>query len=90
MRAWQKARRCTLTPEALSKRSFSSSRRLCYGRSIADILRSNADAERLSVTGWVRSVRQQKRVAFAAVSDGSTVDSLQAVLRPEDAAEYVD
>ena len=40
------------------------------------------------MAGWVRSVRKQKRIAFAAVGDGSTISSLQAVLKPEDAAKY--
>ncbi|KAK3109304.1 asparaginyl-tRNA synthetase, partial [Teratosphaeriaceae sp. CCFEE 6253] len=46
-----------------------------------------AEASDVDVYGWVRSVRRQKRVAFAAVGDGSTFEPLQAVLRPEDAAE---
>ena len=56
---------------------------------MADYLQHGNDAENASVTGWIRSVRKQKRVAFAAVGDGSTVDVLQAVIKPEDAAEYV-
>jgi len=36
----------------------------------------------------VRSVRKQKRVAFAAIGDGSTTGSLQAVLKPEQAIGY--
>jgi hypothetical protein len=35
-------------------------------------------------------VRKQKRIAFAAVGDGSTINSLQAVLKPEDATKYQD
>ncbi|GJE99581.1 asparaginyl-tRNA synthetase [Phanerochaete sordida] len=33
----------------------------------------------IQVHGWVRSVRRQKRVAFAVVSDGSSTEGLQAV-----------
>ena len=32
------------------------------------------------VKGWVRSVRRMKNVSFAAISDGSTLKPLQAVL----------
>lgn len=39
----------------------------------------------LRVNGFVRTVRKQKRVAFAAVSDGSSLESLQVVLSPEQA-----
>ena len=60
-----------------------------HGSSIASVLQRGLDAQSVSVNGWVRSVRKQKRIAFAAVSDGSTAESLQAVLKPEDATEYV-
>lgn len=40
---------------------------------------SQATDELVNVHGWVKSVRRQKRVAFAAVSDGSCVQGLQAV-----------
>lgn len=43
----------------------------------------------LTVNGFVRSVRKQKRVAFAAISDGSSYEALQAVLTPDQAKEYV-
>jgi len=50
-----------------------------------------AENERVTVTvnGFVRSVRRQKKVAFAAISDGSTYDPLQVVLTPDEAKEYV-
>jgi hypothetical protein len=35
------------------------------------------------VQGWVRTVRLQKKVAFAEIADGSTVSGIQAVLDPE-------
>jgi asparaginyl-tRNA synthetase len=35
------------------------------------------------VHGWVRSVRKQKKIAFVALGDGSTLESLQAVLKPD-------
>lgn len=43
----------------------------------------------LSVTGFIKSVRKQKRVAFVAVNDGSCPEGLQAVLSPEDARACV-
>jgi len=42
----------------------------------------------VTVNGYVRSLRKQKRVTFAAIGDGSTIDSLQAVLKPEQAIGY--
>ena len=42
----------------------------------------------ITVNGYVRSLRKQKRVAFAAIGDGSTMESLQAVLKPEQAIRY--
>jgi hypothetical protein len=41
--------------------------------------------ESLTVNGFVRSVRRQKRIAFAAIGDGSTLKPLQAVLTPDQA-----
>ncbi len=42
----------------------------------------------VTVNGYVRSLRKQKRVTFAAIGDGSTMESLQAVLKPEQAIRY--
>ena len=53
------------------------------GNSIAAILARDAPIEDAEVHGWVRTVRKQKKIAFAALGDGSTLDSLQAVLKPE-------
>ncbi|WEW60491.1 asparaginyl-tRNA synthetase [Emydomyces testavorans] len=39
------------------------------------------------VRGLVRSVRKQKQWAFAEISDGSTMQTLQAILSPEQAAK---
>lgn len=47
------------------------------------------DSTSVTVTGFVKSVRRQKRVAFAAVNDGSSPDGLQAVFDPETARPYV-
>jgi aspartyl/asparaginyl-tRNA synthetase len=45
--------------------------------------------QEVKVNGFIRSVRKQKRFAFAEISDGSTVEPLQAILKPAQAAEYV-
>ncbi|KAK7440970.1 asparaginyl-tRNA synthetase [Stygiomarasmius scandens] len=37
--------------------------------------------ENVTVDGWIKSIRKQKRVSFATVSDGSTSAGLQAVLQ---------
>lgn len=61
---------------------------------IADLLRSSptepsslrpppSDGETLTVNGYVRTVRKQKRVAFAAIGDGSTLQTVQVVLPPQ-------
>lgn len=41
------------------------------------------DDQSLKLNGYVRTVRKQKRVAFAAIGDGSTLQTVQAVLSPE-------
>ncbi|KAK2808379.1 hypothetical protein FQN50_004764 [Emmonsiellopsis sp. PD_5] len=48
--------------------------------------RSPLDNQEIRVQGFIRSVRKQKRFAFAEISDGSTVKSLQAILTPGQAA----
>jgi hypothetical protein len=47
------------------------------------------EAQEVKVNGFIRSVRKQKRFAFAEISDGSTVEPMQAILKPAQAAEYV-
>lgn len=49
----------------------------------------NLEDKEIKVNGFIRSVRKQKRFAFAEISDGSTVEPLQAILKPAQAAEYV-
>lgn len=46
----------------------------------------NEDRE-IRLQGLIRNVRKQKKVAFAEVSDGSTIWPVQAILTPEHAAE---
>lgn len=52
-------------------------------------LLASAPRNEVNVSGWIKSIRQQKRVAFAELTDGSTSDSLQVVLDPQDAASFV-
>ncbi|KAI9673761.1 MAG: asparaginyl-tRNA synthetase [Trizodia sp. TS-e1964] len=58
-----------------------------HAPSIAKVLSSSEAFENadLNLNCFIRSVRKQKRVAFAAVGDGSTIQSLQAILTPEQA-----
>ncbi|CAG8034418.1 unnamed protein product [Penicillium olsonii] len=43
--------------------------------------------QEVKINGFIRSVRKQKRFAFAEISDGSTVEPLQAILKPAQAAD---
>ncbi|XP_007939081.2 probable asparagine--tRNA ligase, mitochondrial [Orycteropus afer afer] len=48
--------------------------------SVRDALRAqNTSGERVTVQGWIRSVRSQKEVLFLHVNDGSSLESLQIV-----------
>ncbi|KAH9862117.1 hypothetical protein IAQ61_010320 [Plenodomus lingam] len=42
-----------------------------------------SDGQPLTINGFVRSVRKQKRIAFAVIGDGSTLQTVQAVLPPQ-------
>jgi hypothetical protein len=56
------------------------------GGTIRQVLASNSNYETIQVHGWVKSVRIQKRIAFAMIHDGTTQKGLQAVFRnPTDA-----
>ena len=57
---------------------------------IASLLRSSAEntddaTPDVEVNGYVRTIRKQKRIAFAAVGDGSSLQPVQAVLTPDQA-----
>jgi asparaginyl-tRNA synthetase len=60
-------------------------------RTIAALLTKSAqqpaslsgETQSLILNGFVRTVRKQKRVAFAAVGDGSSLQTVQVVLSPE-------
>lgn len=55
---------------------------------IRQILSSPQVEEKVTVTGWVKSIRKQKRIAFGVLSDGSSAVGLQAVFH-EDLGERV-
>ena len=62
---------------------------------IASLLKSSAESTaesspEIEVDGYVRTIRKQKRIAFAAVGDGSSLQPVQAVLTPEQALSYVE
>lgn len=57
-------------------------------QSVAELLELSpqADApESVELRAFIRSIRKQKKKAFAAVDDGSSLRPLQAVLEPEQA-----
>jgi len=51
------------------------------GGTIRRVLASNSNDEAIRVHGWVKSVRVQKRIAFAMIHDGTTQKGLQVVFR---------
>lgn len=48
-------------------------------------LSDDHNSQRVVVTGFVRTVRNQKQRSFVEIGDGSTAESLQAVLEPHQA-----
>jgi len=70
-------------------RSFHS-RPTPHESSIAYLLdRGPKDATNVVVNGFIRSVRKQKTMSFAAVGDGSSLEPLQALLTPQQADRSV-
>ncbi|KAF9448134.1 asparaginyl-tRNA synthetase [Macrolepiota fuliginosa MF-IS2] len=50
-------------------------------QTIRQLLSSNGQENTTaSVTGWIKSIRKQKNITFAVVSDGTTAEGLQAVV----------
>lgn len=49
----------------------------------------SSDPLKVRIQGLVRSIRKQKKVAFANIADGSTYGPVQAVISPDKAARYV-
>ncbi|KAK5114338.1 hypothetical protein LTR62_002590 [Meristemomyces frigidus] len=85
MRGWARLRSSLQSLEA--RRTFSSSASTETRVGIAQLLSQSGNQSDVDVYGWVRSLRRQKRVAFVALGDGSTLESLQAVLKPDQAVE---
>ncbi|KAJ1761657.1 asparaginyl-tRNA synthetase [Coemansia sp. RSA 353] len=44
------------------------------------VIKAGVDGADVNITGWVRSVRVQKRIAFAEVADGSTLRGIQIIM----------
>ena len=89
MQTWQRGLATSLKELT---RQFSTSLRPTPQRCV-QLLQSdrtcNFENEEVRIHGFVRSVRKQKRFAFVEISDGSTSQSLQAILTPDQATEYV-
>jgi asparaginyl-tRNA synthetase len=83
MRAWRSARGNAQFLRHGGRNLSGATHGSLRGSSIATILSRDEPIEKAEVKGWIRSVRKQKKIAFAALGDGSTLDSLQAVLKPE-------
>ncbi|KAI9306745.1 asparaginyl-tRNA synthetase [Cunninghamella echinulata] len=66
------------------QRRFYNTTSLFPTKTIRSLLKEQPDTN-VKIRGWIRSVRQQKQVAFAAINDGSTLQGIQAILKPEDA-----
>ncbi|KAF7907988.1 hypothetical protein BELL_0332g00100 [Botrytis elliptica] len=45
----------------------------------------NVDEVQVNVNGFIRSIRNQKKISFASIGDGSSVQPLQALLTPQQA-----
>jgi asparaginyl-tRNA synthetase len=43
-------------------------------------LSSNSSKSTTTISGWIKSIRKQKNVSFAVITDGSSTNGLQAVL----------
>ena len=48
---------------------------------IRQLLSAPTTDARVQVNGWVKSIRRQKNITFAVISDGSSARPLQAVIR---------
>jgi len=65
-----------------------SNRKEYESRKITDLLRAHekghlAAGEYVEVDSYIQSIRKQKKKAFAALQDGKSLDTLQAVMKPE-------
>lgn len=48
-------------------------------------LPKDIDEVKVNVNGFIRSIRNQKKISFASIGDGSSVQPLQALLTPQQA-----
>lgn len=42
----------------------------------------NLEGKEVRLSGYIKSIRKQKKYAFAQVTDGSSIDSVQAIFSP--------
>ena len=52
-------------------------------KNILEDLNNNMEGRTISVKGWVRTVRDQKRFAFVEINDGSSITGIQTVIEAE-------
>lgn len=52
-------------------------------KNILEDLNDNMEGRKISVKGWVRTVRDQKRFAFVEINDGSSITGIQTVIEAE-------
>ena len=83
-------------PASFVSRAATGDPRLFTNRQLLDDeVSKTVEDSQINIRGLVRSVRKQKKHAFAVITDGSTVGGLQAVMTPEQATNitngtYVD
>lgn len=90
MKAWWRVSQSVACRSGRVKGFRHSSTAVQKSKNIASLLQRSTDSEaatsaEIEVDGFVRTIRKQKRVAFAAVSDGSSLQPVQAVLKPDQA-----
>ncbi|KAH0363150.1 asparaginyl-tRNA synthetase, partial [Aureobasidium melanogenum] len=86
MKTWRGFNQCALRANNFVRWSSTTQK----PASIGSLLKSSAEnndetAPEIEVNGYVRTIRKQKRIAFAAVGDGSSLQPVQAVLTPDQA-----
>jgi hypothetical protein len=75
------ARFLSVTPRRLSQeRDFRLPPTIAELLSPRFTLNHHTPDSQVTVTGWVKSIRKQKNIAFAVVTDGSESEGIQAVL----------
>ena len=56
---------------------------------ITDILNSSPTNKTISIDGWIKTTRDSKNVLFIALSDGSTIETLQCVIDKESCVTWL-